>query len=284
MASNETPSGFGDLFAALGGANLLAPLARTAEQFRAGVVGFIEAVAAFKQTMDALGATTIRLNRMLDQIEGPLQVLMPQITATSEQAARVMAIMSGPVERMGPGLAQLADTLSSPTVADLPRRLNDVVEAMSALPRTLTPLNQVAEMAGGIFGSGLRTLGGLGGLSGLGQQSGGRRPTRAASTGAAATDTRWRGATTTAGASAGASVPTGAPAASAVAKKVPARSAAAKDASAKHATAASTRKGATKRSTARTAGAKRGGTAKASARKRSTTTTAKRAAGGTAAR
>jgi|KBSSwiStaDraftv2_1062776.scaffolds.fasta_scaffold470544_2 hypothetical protein len=170
MATKETPPGLGDLFNALGGNNPLTALAKTAEQFRAGVVGFIEAVAAFKQTMDALSTTTVRLNRVLDDLEGPLHVLMPQITATSEQAAKVFAIMSGPVEKMAPGLAQLADTLSSPAIAELPRRLNEAVDVMSALPKTLTPLSQMAEMAGGLFGSGLRSIGGL---SGLGQQPGG---------------------------------------------------------------------------------------------------------------
>jgi hypothetical protein len=176
MATKETPPGLGDLFTAIGGSNPFAALAKTAEQFRAGVVGFIDAVAAFKQTMDALSATTARLNRVLDDLEGPLHVLMPQITATSEQAAKVFAVMSGPVEKLGPGLAQLADTLSSPALADLPRRLNEAVEAMSVLPKTLTPLSQMAEVAGGLFGTGLR---GFGGLAGIGQTAtgGARRAT-----------------------------------------------------------------------------------------------------------
>jgi len=176
MATKETPPGLGDLFTAIGGSNPFAALAKTAEQFRAGVVGFIDAVAAFKQTMDALSATTARLNRVLDDLEGPLHVLMPQITATSEQAAKVFAVMSGPVEKLGPGLAQLADTLSSPALADLPRRLNEAVEAMSVLPKTLTPLSQMAEVAGGLFGTGLR---GFGGLAGIGQTAtgGARRST-----------------------------------------------------------------------------------------------------------
>ena len=159
MADQNIP-GWGDLFTLLGNNNPLAAMSKSAEQFRTAVTSFIEAVSTFKQTMDNLNATTTRMNRLLDEIEGPLHILMPQMTAATEQASRVFTMLSGPVERVAPGLAQLAETLNSPVMVELPKRMSEAMEAMVGLPKTLGPLGQMAEMAGGLFGRGLSPFSG----------------------------------------------------------------------------------------------------------------------------
>jgi hypothetical protein len=159
MADQNIP-GWGDLFALLGNNNPVAVMSKSAEQFRTAVTGFIEAVSTFKQTMENLNATTARMNRLLDEIEGPLHILMPQMTAATEQASKVFTMLTGPVERVAPGLAQLAETLNSPVMLELPKRMGEAMDAMAGLPKTLGPLGQMAEVAGGLFGRGLSPFGG----------------------------------------------------------------------------------------------------------------------------
>jgi ABC-type transporter Mla subunit MlaD len=143
------PPGLGDLFNLFGSNNPFATMARTVEQFH--------------QMVESLNSIAKRLDSLLDDIEGPLRVMMPQLTKAADQASKMFAVLSGPVDRVAPGLTQLADTLNSPMMTDLPQRLNDAVELMAALPKSLAPLGQMADMAGGLFG-GMRGLAGLPGL------------------------------------------------------------------------------------------------------------------------
>jgi flagellar biosynthesis GTPase FlhF len=103
------------------------------------------------------------MNRMLDDIEEPMRTVMPQITKSAETASRMLATMREPVERVAPALTQLADTLSNPLMTDLPRRMTETMDVLSSIPRALGPLGQVADLAGGFFGSrGLGAFGGTG--------------------------------------------------------------------------------------------------------------------------
>ena len=88
---------------------------------------------------------------------------MPQITKSAETASRMLATMREPVERVAPALTQLADTLNNPMMTDLPRRLSETMDVLSSIPRALSPLGQVADLAGGFFGTrGLGSFGGTG--------------------------------------------------------------------------------------------------------------------------
>jgi hypothetical protein len=148
-----TTPGLADLFTMIGTNNPISMMTKSAEQFRTGVTGFIDAVQSFRQTMDNLNAMTERMNRLLDDMEGPIRAVIPEITKSADTAARMIALLRGPVERVAPGLDQLAELLSNPVVVDLPRRLNDTLEILSSIPRALGPLGQVAELAGGLFGN-----------------------------------------------------------------------------------------------------------------------------------
>ena len=71
--------------------------------------------------------------------------------------------MREPVERVAPRSTQLADTLNNPLMTDLPRRMTETMDVLSSIPRALGPLGQVADLAGGFFGSrGLGAFGGTG--------------------------------------------------------------------------------------------------------------------------
>ena len=157
------PPGLSDLLSLFGTNNPLAAMSRSAEQFRTAVTSFVEVVQSFRQTMDNLNAVALRMNRMLDDIEEPMRTVMPQITKSAETASRMLAIMREPVERVAPALTQLADTLNNPLMTDLPRRMTETMDVLSSIPRALGPLGQVADLAGGFFGSrGLGAFGGAG--------------------------------------------------------------------------------------------------------------------------
>jgi hypothetical protein len=145
--------GLAELFGMIGTNNPITMMTKSVEQFRTGVAGFIDVVQTFRQTMDNLNAMTERMNRLLDDMEGPIRTVVPEITKSADSAARMIALLRGPVERVAPGLDQLAELLSNPIVVDLPRRLSETLDVVSSIPRALSPLGQVAELAGGLFGN-----------------------------------------------------------------------------------------------------------------------------------
>ena len=171
------PPGLSDLLSLFGSNNPLAAMSRSAEQFRTAVTSFVEVVQSFRQTMDNLNAVALRMNRMLDDIEEPMRTVMPQITKSAETASRMLATMREPVERVAPALTQLADTLNNPLMTDLPRRMTETMDVLSSIPRALGPLGQVADLAGGFFGSrGLGAFGGTGRPASSGEPAEPRRP------------------------------------------------------------------------------------------------------------
>ena len=240
------PPGLGDLLNLFGSNNPLTALTRSIEQFRSGVTGFIEVVQTFRQTLETLNGIAQRVNRMLDDFEGPMRAIMPQVTRSAEQAARMFAILSEPVERVAPGIAQLAELLDTPAVTELPRRLTEAMDVVNALPNALGPIGQMAEMAGGFFG----------GSRGFGLTGGGARP-RTPASGRPVTPF----------------TPFGTPAPAAVNPATPARGTAPKKAAAKKATSHSTTRtarsaqAAFERSAAKKAPAKRAPTKKATAKR-----------------
>ncbi|HEY8092681.1 MAG TPA: hypothetical protein VID93_02830, partial [Acidimicrobiales bacterium] len=82
----------------------------------------------------------------------PMRVVLPQITTSAETASRMIATLREPVERVAPGLNLLADTLANPLLIDLPRRMAETLDVVSALPKALGPLGQMADLAGGFLG------------------------------------------------------------------------------------------------------------------------------------
>jgi hypothetical protein len=51
-----------------------------------------------------------------------------------------------------PGLNRLAETLNSPALMSLPTDLAEFMKVINDLSRRLSPLSQIAEQAGGLFG------------------------------------------------------------------------------------------------------------------------------------
>ncbi len=154
--SQNTPPGFGDLFGLFGGSNPFGAVTKSISQFQRGVSDFLCAVENFNKTMEQLHGVAVRVNSLLDTIDEPIRALVPQVTKTIKSADAMVDQLAGPIERVAPGLAKLADVLSAPALTSFPTDLTEFMEVLSDLARRLQPLGQIAESAGNMFG--LRAL------------------------------------------------------------------------------------------------------------------------------
>jgi ABC-type transporter Mla subunit MlaD len=132
-----------------------APLAsamRTVEQYRRGVDEMFRAIDNLNTTLENLNEAAGRLNRLMGDVEEPVRMMIPQLTRTVKAADEMMSALSGPAAKVAPSVERIADTLGSPAFTALPHRLEEFVSTFSELSRRLTPLTQLAESAGGMFG------------------------------------------------------------------------------------------------------------------------------------
>jgi ABC-type transporter Mla subunit MlaD len=150
--TQTTPPGLGDLLGMFGGVNPLTAITKSVSQFQRGVSDLLSAVENFNSTMQQLNGVATRINSLLDTVEGPVKAFVPQVTRTINAADAMVQQLSGPIDKVAPGLAKLAEVLSAPTLASLPNDLGEFMGVLSDLARRLQPLGQMAEAAGGMFG------------------------------------------------------------------------------------------------------------------------------------
>ena len=149
--------GLGDVFAMFGGSSLFNGVGKTIEQFKRGVTDFLVAVETFNETMQTLNGVATRVSALLDDIEEPVRAFMPQMTRSIKAADTMINQISGPIEKVAPGLSRLAETLSSPVFASMPDDIARFLETIGDVARRLQPLSLMAESASSMFG--LRSLG-----------------------------------------------------------------------------------------------------------------------------
>jgi hypothetical protein len=125
---------------------------RSLEQFRKGVDEFLTGVENFNRTMANLNETTERINSLLADVEEPIRAAIPQVTRTVKAADEMMQVVSGPAMAVAPGLNRLAETLGTPAFAQLPTQIGQFSELLVEVSHRLSPLMQLAESAGGLFG------------------------------------------------------------------------------------------------------------------------------------
>src|SRR4051794_26407525 len=130
----------------------IAAVIRSFDQLRRGADELMKSFENFNATMANLNETAQRVNRLLNDIEEPVRAMVPQVTRTVKLADDLSARMTAPIERVIPGLDRLANTLNSRVVRDLPTDLGQFMEGMNDLARRMSPLAQIAEQAGGLFG------------------------------------------------------------------------------------------------------------------------------------
>ena len=149
MADNPAP-GFGDLVA-LFGTNPFSGLTKSFQQFQRGVEQLMTTIDNLNETLKQLNEVSARITRMLDLVDEPLRAFVPQVTRTLKAADDMVERMNAPIERVAPGLNRLADALSTPTITNMPRDLNEFLSTLTDLGKRLQPLGQIAESASGMF-------------------------------------------------------------------------------------------------------------------------------------
>jgi len=149
MAQNNPP-GISDLLGLFGGP--MNAITKSIGQFQRGVSDFLSAVENFNKTMEQLHGVAERVNGLLDTVEGPIRAFVPQVTKVVNAADSMVEQLSGPIDRVAPGLVRLGDVLSSPQLMTLPTDLGEFMAALSELAHKLQPLGQMAESAGSLFG------------------------------------------------------------------------------------------------------------------------------------
>jgi len=130
----------------------VAGVVRSVEQFRTGVDEFLRGIENFNRTMENLNETAERLNGLLKEVEEPIKAAVPQVTRAVRTADEMFQVVSGPAMAAAPGLARLAETMSTPAFQQLPDQLGQFSRVISDMSTRMAPLTQLAESAGGLFG------------------------------------------------------------------------------------------------------------------------------------
>src|SRR3954452_11646120 len=112
MADNPT-AGFGDLVA-LFGTNPFNGITKSFGQFQRGTEQLMTTMDNLNATLEQLNEVSTRVTRMLDLLEEPARALIPQITRTIKSADGLVERLTAPIESVAPGLARLAEALSTP--------------------------------------------------------------------------------------------------------------------------------------------------------------------------
>lgn len=150
MTDDDSRDPFAEVISLVAGP--IAAAIRSVDQLRHGSDEFVKGLENFNTTMASLNETANRINALLEEVEGPIRTVMPQVTRTMKTADEIASRLSGPVEQVAPGLQRLAEVLNSPVIASLPTDLSSFVTTINDLGRRLGPLSQLAETAGGMFG------------------------------------------------------------------------------------------------------------------------------------
>ena len=127
---------------------LAAPIAggiRTVEQLRRGIDEAFRAIDNLNTTIENLNEAATRINRFMAVVEPAVLALLPQITRTVQTADEITSMLEGPVRATAPNVEKIVNALGSPGFLSLPIQFGELMQR-------LTPLAQLAENAGGLFG------------------------------------------------------------------------------------------------------------------------------------
>ena len=121
MSSQESNNGTGafgqqqvnDLFSLLSDFNPVTSGAKAVDQAKRTIESLISAMELFVQSMDNMNQVASRVNRLLDDIEGPMRQVMPHVNGALG-AVNKLAEMSGALtelsKRLGPLMAFMPPT------------------------------------------------------------------------------------------------------------------------------------------------------------------------------
>lgn len=105
VGSGSPLDGVNELIKSLGLDNPLATGARAVDQARRSVDALIASMELFVQSMDNINQVAARVNRLLDDIEGPLRQTVPHVSGALSALQRLSEATSGLndlARRLGP--------------------------------------------------------------------------------------------------------------------------------------------------------------------------------------
>ncbi len=151
----DTTPNIGDLLNFFGGANPVAGIGKTIEQFRTGVGNFLKAVETFNTTMDAMQGVAHRVQGLIDDVEAPLRAAMPQVTSVVNSAQQLIDHISDPIKAIVPQIesavsnaAGMVEAVSEPMKAIIPQITGAVSTAQHLVDQISDPIQRVAPGAG----------------------------------------------------------------------------------------------------------------------------------------
>src|SRR5688500_6645849 len=150
MTDSGRTDPFADIISLVAGP--IAASIRSFDNLRRGAEELMTGFENFNATMTNLNETAARVNRLLNDFEEPIRAMLPQITRTVKLADDMAKRLSTPIDEVIPGLSRLAQTLDAPVLRTLPTDLSQFVDVFNDLARRMSPLAQMAEQAGGLFG------------------------------------------------------------------------------------------------------------------------------------
>ena len=144
---------------------------RSFEQLRKGADELMRGLENFNATMENLNETAARVNRLLNDFEEPMRAMLPQLTRTVKMADELSLRLATPIDQVDPRADPAGrHARTRRCCARCPTDLGQFMEVINDLVRRMSPLAQIAEQAGGMFG--LR----IPGLSRQAAPSGAARP------------------------------------------------------------------------------------------------------------
>src|ERR671910_890157 len=124
---------FADIISLVAGP--IAAVIRSFDQLRRGADELMRGFENFNATMENLNETAARVNRLLNDFEEPIRLMLPQVTRTVKLADEMASRLSTPVDQVIPGLSRLADTLDSPILRSFPTDLGQFMDVMNDVAR-----------------------------------------------------------------------------------------------------------------------------------------------------
>ena len=108
--ATQQPNGLDDLLNIVNALNPLANGAKAVDQAKRTVEALIASMELFVQSMDNLNQVATRVNRLLDDIEGPVRQIAPHITgalSATSKLADISGALNELTKRLGPLLSFL---------------------------------------------------------------------------------------------------------------------------------------------------------------------------------
>ena len=115
-----------------------------ADNARKTVGGVMETIATLQRAAAAVEALVSRMNRLVDDLEGPMRALTPELERSVARMQRLSAALEGPIDRLLPGLEAAVGTFDRVALSQLPetveearQQLQALLELVSEVPRRL---------------------------------------------------------------------------------------------------------------------------------------------------